>query len=76
MVLILVLALGLVGFGLLRRQQSRIVALEQRIEKLEQGVIPEHEQAKAAAAAVNDFNAGIVGIFGYDPYDARRAAKE
>ena len=74
--LILVLALGLVGCGLLRRQQSRIVALEQRIEKLEHGVVPEHEQAKAAAAAVNDFNAGIVSILGYDPYDARRAAKE
>lgn len=76
MVLILVLALGLVGFGLLRRQQRHILALKQRIEKLEQGVVPEHEQAKAAAAAVNDFNAGIVSILGYDPYDARRAAKE
>ena len=76
MVLILTLALGLVGFGLLRKQRGRIFALEQRIEKLEQGVVPKHEQAKAAAAAVNDFNAGIVGILGYDPYDARRAAKE
>ena len=41
-----------------------------RIEKLEKGVVPDFEQAKAAANAVNDFNKGISNILGFDPMTA------
>ena len=61
---------------LIWQQHKRIQNMERRMESLEQGTVPNHEQAKAAAAAVNDFHAGIAGILGYDPYDAKKAAKE
>jgi hypothetical protein len=40
------------------------------VEKLEKGVVPDFEQAKAAANAVNDFNKGISNILGFDPMTA------
>ena len=51
-------------------------ALEKRIQALEDGVMPDYEKAKAAANAVNDFNAGISGILGFDPLDALRAQRQ
>lgn len=45
----------------------------ERIEKLENGITPDYEQAKAAAHAVNDFNKGISNLLGFDPYEALRA---
>ena len=42
---------------------------EQRIGDLEKGIVPDFEKAKAAADAVNDFNAGISGILGFDPHE-------
>lgn len=42
---------------------------EKRISDLESGIIPDFEKAKAAADAVNDFNAGISGILGFDPHE-------
>ena len=47
-----------------------------RIEALEKGVVPDFEKAKAAANAVNDFNAGITSIMGFDPYEALRAQRD
>lgn len=49
------------------------IALEEQAERigdLEKGVVPDFEKAKEAAQAVNDFNAGISGILGFDPHDA------
>ena len=43
---------------------------DKRIGDLEKGVVPDFEKAKAAANAVNDFNAGISGILGFDPHEA------
>lgn len=45
---------------------------QKRIEELENGVVPDYEAAKEAAKAVNDFNAGISGILGFDPVAAYR----
>lgn len=59
-----------------RQLQKQLIRLEQRLGDLEAGLVPEHEKAKAAAAAVNDFNAGIVGILGFDPFDARKAGTQ
>lgn len=46
-----------------------------RIEQLEKGVMPDYEQAKAAADAVNDFNRGISNILGFDPHEALIASR-
>ena len=47
-----------------------------RVEKLEKGVVPDFEQAKAAANAVNDFNKGISNILGFDPMTALAEAQK
>ena len=49
---------------------------EDRIKALEDGVVPDYEKAKAAANAVNDFNDGISGILGFDPYKALQAQRD
>lgn len=47
-----------------------------RIKKLEQGITPDYEQAKAAANAVNDFNRGITNILGFDPVSALKKEQQ
>ena len=44
--------------------------LEKRISDLEEGLIPDHEEAKRAVQSLNDFNRGISSIMGFDPYEA------
>ena len=66
----------LVGQG--KEQESRTAAytdalgekIDVRLKKLEEGIIPDYEQAKAAADAVNDFSKGITNILGFDPVEA------
>ena len=53
-----------------------VKACIERIEKLEKGVVPDFEQAKAAANAVNDFNKGISNILGFDPMTALAEAQK
>ena len=55
-----------------KRSQKQKIALAQfdkRLQDLEKGVVPDFEKAKAATEAVNDFNAGIPGILGFDPHE-------
>lgn len=47
----------------------------ERLEKLEKGITPDYEHAKAAADAVNDFNRGISNILGFDPHEALAASR-
>lgn len=70
-------------FRTLREQEKEIEELrrqcsenEDRILDLENGVIPDFEQAKEAVRSVNDFNKGISAIMGYDPFEARRKSQE
>ena len=49
---------------------------DSRIKALENGVVPDFEKAKAAANAVNDFNAGITSIMGFDPFEALRTQRD
>ena len=49
---------------------------DDRIAKLEQGITPDYEQAKAAANAVNDFNRGITNILGFDPVSALKKEQQ
>ena len=44
----------------------------QRVSDLENGLIPDHEEAKRAVESLNDFNRGISAIMGFDPYEAVR----
>lgn len=44
--------------------------VRQKIADLENGILPDYEQAKAAAEAVNDFSRGISNILGFDPMKA------
>ena len=53
-----------------------VKALADRVTDLEKGVVPDFEKAKEAAAAVNNFNDGITGILGFDPYDALKAQRD
>lgn len=46
-----------------------------RIQKLESGIVPDFEGAKAAVKAVNDFTTGLANIMGYDPMYAARKAR-
>ena len=60
--------------ALLQYVDSKITETKQdiieRIKALEDGAVPDYEKAKAAANAVNNFNDGISGILGFDPYKA------
>ena len=49
---------------------------ERRIRDLETGMVPDFEEAKAAANAVNDFNKGLSNILGFDPIQEARKARE
>ena len=49
---------------------------DSRIQKLEHGIMPDYEQAKAAANAVNDFNRGITNILGFDPVCALKKEQQ
>lgn len=47
-----------------------------RLHNLESGICPDFEEAKAAAKAVNDFNAGLSAIMNFDPMEEARKARE
>lgn len=46
-----------------------LIPLADRIEKLENGLVPDYQAAMRAAEAVNDFNQGISNILGFDPME-------
>lgn len=50
--------------------------MDERVSALESGAVPDFEKAKEAANAVNDFNAGISGILGFDPMEVIRKQRE
>lgn len=50
--------------------------MDERVSALESGTVPDFEKAKEAANAVNDFNAGISGILGFDPMAVIRKQRE
>lgn len=59
-----------------KNQGEVLASALERIQKLESGITPDYEQAKAAANAVNDFNRGVANILGFDPMDAVRKQRE
>lgn len=47
-----------------------------RIENLEQGIVPDFNEAMRAVNAVNDMNSGIANIFGFDPLEALKQSRQ
>ena len=62
--------------GVLSVTEETVTMLRERIAALESGTVPDFERAKQAANAVNDFNAGISGILGFDPMEVIRKQRE
>lgn len=60
----------------LREETAEIPGLKKRVLDLENGLVPDFEQAKAAVSAVNDFNKGLTSIMGYDPMEAVKKARK
>lgn len=56
--------------------EGHLAEAQKKIEALESGTVPDFEKAKEAANAVNDFNAGISGILGFDPMAVIRKQRE
>lgn len=50
--------------------------IRKHVEDLEKGIVPDFEEAKAAAKAVDSFNRGISGILGFDPLEAAKKNRE
>lgn len=59
-----------------RKIARRFERIEEEINKLKSGTIPDYETALSAAKAVNDFNAGISAIMNYDPIAAVRVRRQ
>lgn len=55
---------------------KRFEEIRKRVGNLESGICPDFEEAKAAAKAVNDFNAGLSAIMNFDPMEEARKARE
>jgi hypothetical protein len=47
-----------------------------RIENLENGIVPDFEEAKQAARAVDDFNKGLSNILGFDPMESLQRERQ
>lgn len=50
--------------------------LAERIRKLETGIVPDFEEAKLAARAVDDFNKGLSNILGFDPIQSLQKERQ
>ena len=49
-----------------------INGLVDRVSRLEKGMVPDFEAAKAAVKSVNDFNSGLSAILNFDPMAAAK----
>ena len=61
---------------LIEEMLTRYDALNERINKLEKGIVPDFEEAKQAARAVDDFNRGLSNILGFDPIESLQRERE
>jgi hypothetical protein len=50
--------------------------INDEVEKLKAGVVPDYEAAKVAANAVNDFNAGLSSILNFDPIAVAKSRRQ
>lgn len=60
----------------IRELDEHLSKVEKICNDLSSGILPDYEQAKAAANAVNDFSRGISNILGFDPMQALAEQRE
>lgn len=56
--------------------EDEMLKILDRVEKLEKGIMPDYNETRRAASAVNDFNAGIANILNYNQLDEMRKARD
>ena len=61
---------------LTKKIDSAVYKLSTKVDKLEQGIIPDYQEALAAKNSVDEFNRGLSAIMGYDPMEVARKARE
>lgn len=49
---------------------------KKRISLLEEGCVPDYNEAMRAVNAVNEMNSGIANIFGFDPLEALQKSRQ
>lgn len=50
--------------------------LQEQVDSLSSGAVPDYEKARAAAKAVDDFHTGIANVLNFDPYQAMRKSND
>lgn len=64
------------AFYAIRKYSTEVDKLSTKVDKLEQGIIPDYQEALAAKNSVDEFNRGLSAIMGYDPMEVARKARE
>lgn len=64
------------AFDTIRKYSTEFDKLSTKVDKLEQGIIPDYQEALAAKNSVDEFNRGLSAIMGYDPMAVARKARE
>ena len=60
----------------IEKLQNDFVAQSTKVDKLEQGIVPDYQEALAAKNSVDEFNRGLSAIMGYDPMEIARKTRE
>lgn len=60
----------------IRHKLTELNKISAKVDKLEQGIVPDYEEALAAKNSVDEFNRGLSAIMGYDPMEVARKARE
>lgn len=58
-----------------RNAREKFQKLEERIQNLEKGIIPDYEKARQAVDEVNKFNEGLSNMLGFDPLESMKKAR-
>lgn len=61
---------------IIRQKSTELDNLSTKVDKLEQGIVPDYQEALAAKNSVDEFNRGLSAIMGYDPMEVARKARE
>lgn len=56
--------------------ENAVKSMTERVQRLEQGAVPDYEAARKAKAELDSFNIGIANILGYNQRDALKKKEE
>ena len=62
--------------GSIEKLQNDFLAQSTKVDKLEQGIVPDYQEALAVKNSVDEFNRGLSAIMGYDPMEIARKTRE